>query len=303
MSTAAREAREEMSSAVAGSSAAISSSKPTLIAINSVCFLALFGGSIFISRNVVRRLHRLNGAIVGLAGGDLERRCAEGRPRRATDMAGAVSRPSRPTPSPRRSSRWRPGRRGSALMPSGHGREAEKAEEARQAQATIAALADGLDRLAHGDLLCQIDTPFAPDAEKLRTDFNAAVGKLKEIMLAIVTSTQAIGSGTEELSSAADDLSRRTEQQAASLEETAAALDEITATVKKAVLGSPRPALKVTGAFAGTPCFGSRTSTKPCGSCVASTTSARPRRRFTGWPAISFSIAGSSIRFGRKRKN
>jgi methyl-accepting chemotaxis protein len=117
-------------------------------------------------------------------------------------------------------------------------REAEKAEEARQAQATIAALARGLDRLAHGDLLCQIDTPFAPNAEKLRSDFNAAVAKLKEIMLAVVTSTQAIGSGTDELSSAADDLSHRTEQQAASLEETAAALDEITTTVRKAAEGA-----------------------------------------------------------------
>src|SRR5262249_16836478 len=82
------------------------------------------------------------------------------------------------------------------------------------------------------------DAPFAPNAEKLRTDFNAAVDKLKASMHAIVVSTQAITSGTEELSSAADNLSRRTEQQAANLEETAAAVEEITATVQKATKGA-----------------------------------------------------------------
>ena len=117
-------------------------------------------------------------------------------------------------------------------------REAEKAEEARQAQATIRALALGLDRLAHGDLLYQITTQLAPGAEQLRTDFNAAVDKLRETMLAVVASTHGIRSGTQEISTASDDLARRTEQQAASLEETAAALDQITATVNRAAEGA-----------------------------------------------------------------
>ena len=121
-------------------------------------------------------------------------------------------------------------------------RELEKAEEARQAQATIAALAQGLGRLAHGDLLYQITTPFAPNAEQLRADFNAAVDKLKQTMLTVVASMQGIRSGTREITTASDDLSRRTEQQAASLEETAAALDEITATVQEDRRGrQPRP--------------------------------------------------------------
>jgi methyl-accepting chemotaxis protein len=117
-------------------------------------------------------------------------------------------------------------------------RELEKAEEARQAQATIEGLAQGLDRLAHGDLLYQITTPFAPNAEQLRTDFNAAVDKLKQTMLAVVASMQGIRSGTQEITTASDDLARRTEQQAAGLEETAAALEEITAAVKKAAGGA-----------------------------------------------------------------
>ncbi len=117
-------------------------------------------------------------------------------------------------------------------------REDERAWEAERMAHTIAGLGEGLNRLAQGDLLYRIDTPFDDKAEKLRQDFNAALEKLKQTMLGVVTSTEAISSGTHEISSAADDLSRRTEQQAATIEETAAALDEITATVKKAAEGA-----------------------------------------------------------------
>lgn len=117
-------------------------------------------------------------------------------------------------------------------------REMEKAEEAREAQATISALANGLGRLAHGDLVCEILEPFAPNSDQLRKDFNGAVAKLRETMLTLIATTGAIRSGTDEISTAADDLAKRTEQQAASLEQTAAALDQITATVKKAAEGA-----------------------------------------------------------------
>ncbi len=182
---AAREAREEMSRAVAGSSAAISSSKLTLLAINSVSFLALFGGWIFINRSVIRRLHRLNHAIVGLAGGDLSVDVPKGGRDELSDMAGAVEtfKANAIAKGQLEVETEQARQRADAERTV---REAEKAEEARQAQATITALAHGLDRLAHGDLLCQIDTPFAPNAEKLRTDFNAAVDKLKQIMLSVV---------------------------------------------------------------------------------------------------------------------
>jgi methyl-accepting chemotaxis protein len=126
-------------------------------------------------------------------------------------------------------------------------REAEKLEEARQAEATISLLGDGLDRVAHGDLLHRITTPFAPRAEKLRTDFNAAVEKLQQAMLAIATSTRTINVGTQEISVAAGDLSQRTEQQASSLDKTTAALGGINATVKKAAEGASHARQVVAG--------------------------------------------------------
>ena len=119
-------------------------------------------------------------------------------------------------------------------------RAAKVAEEARQDQIAINGLAEGLGRLAGGDLVYRIETEFAPKTAQLRSDFNAAAGKLQEAMASIRASTATLASGSGEIAQAADDLSRRTEQQAASLEETAAALDEITATVKKTAEGAVR---------------------------------------------------------------
>ncbi|TCN29929.1 methyl-accepting chemotaxis protein [Sinorhizobium americanum] len=92
-------------------------------------------------------------------------------------------------------------------------------------------LADALNRLANGDLTQQLNTPFLPTLEQLRTDFNGASGKLREALRAVAGNASAIAAGAQQVRSASDDLSKRTEQQAASVEETAAALEEITTTV------------------------------------------------------------------------
>jgi methyl-accepting chemotaxis protein len=116
--------------------------------------------------------------------------------------------------------------------------EAAKAEGARQSQAAIEALGNGLERLSDGSLAFRLNEAFVKEYEPIRQNFNLAVEKLQQAMLTITSNTDAIRSGTGEISTAADDLSRRTEQQAASLEETAAALDQITATVRKTAEGA-----------------------------------------------------------------
>lgn len=119
-------------------------------------------------------------------------------------------------------------------------RTAREAEEAHQDQVAIQGIAHGLGRLADGDLLYRIATPFAPKTEKLRADFNAAVERLQQTMSGVCSNTQRMRLGIGEIAAASDDLSRRTEQQAANLEETAATLDEITATVKHTAQGATR---------------------------------------------------------------
>jgi methyl-accepting chemotaxis protein len=109
----------------------------------------------------------------------------------------------------------------------------EREEATRQLEFVVGSLAAGLQNLSSGELTYRLNETFAAGYEKLRGDFNAAMGKLQETMQAIAASTLGVRSGAEEITQASDDLSRRTEQQAASLEETAAALDQITATVRR----------------------------------------------------------------------
>ncbi len=111
--------------------------------------------------------------------------------------------------------------------------EAEAAAQQRLIEAT-SALADGLSRLAAGDLAFELPLPFSPDFEQLRHDLNQAVRQLGNVMRDISESASIIDGGSAEVSSSAGDLAQRTERQAAALEQTAAALDEITVNVTNA---------------------------------------------------------------------
>ncbi|MBD3831975.1 MAG: HAMP domain-containing protein [Brevundimonas sp.] len=112
------------------------------------------------------------------------------------------------------------------------------AEAARQQAQVVDGIASGLERLSSGQLAFRLNAAFAPEYEKLRADFNAAMAQLQDTMRVIVDRSSAIGASAHEISQASDDLSRRTEQQAASLEETAAALEQITATVARSAEGA-----------------------------------------------------------------
>ncbi|MDR6624603.1 methyl-accepting chemotaxis protein [Caulobacter segnis] len=130
-------------------------------------------------------------------------------------------------------------------------RNQEMAEAAAQEQAKVMEIiAEGLNRLAEGDLTYRLDQEIPESYKRLQSDFNGAIVQLEETMRAIVHAAGGIGAGSDEIASASDDLSRRTEQQAASLEETAAALDEITATVRRSSAGA-QEAAKVVGSTRG----------------------------------------------------
>ncbi|CAK7260817.1 methyl-accepting chemotaxis protein (plasmid) [Shinella sp. WSC3-e] len=111
-------------------------------------------------------------------------------------------------------------------------RDAIKAQEAETVALAVQTVADALGRLADGDLVSRIDTPFVGDLDRLRIDFNNSVTRLHQAMSTVGEKALAIDSGANEIRGSADALARRTEQQAASVEETAAALEEITTTVK-----------------------------------------------------------------------
>jgi methyl-accepting chemotaxis protein len=116
--------------------------------------------------------------------------------------------------------------------------EAERLELAQQQQKVVTMLADGLSRLAQGDLTCRLTDQVAMDYEKLRNDFNRAIEGLSETVLTIQATSADVGNAAREINMGADDLSKRTEEQASSLEETAATTEQLAASVKAAANAS-----------------------------------------------------------------
>jgi methyl-accepting chemotaxis protein len=127
--------------------------------------------------------------------------------------------------------------------------QATRAESAQQAR-IVAALAEGLDRLASGDVSYRITADFPGDYAKLKTDFNGAMAQLGEALKVIASATDGLSAGVGEIAQASDDLNLRTDQQAASLEQIAAAMDQLTATVRRTA-GGARQASGVVGAARG----------------------------------------------------
>lgn len=110
--------------------------------------------------------------------------------------------------------------------------EVERIDLAKQQQHVVGMLADGLDRLAQGDLTCRLTDSVASDYIKLRDDFNGALEGLSDTVKTIQTTSVEVSTAAREINMGANDLSKRTEEQASSLEETAATTEELAASVK-----------------------------------------------------------------------
>lgn len=108
----------------------------------------------------------------------------------------------------------------------------------RQRREVVHCLSAALDRLAAADLSRPLQTPFPPEYEKLRTDFNDALAMLARAMGEISGGVNLICDRGKEISQAADDLSHRTELQAATLEQTAAALADVTSGIRRMSAGA-----------------------------------------------------------------
>jgi methyl-accepting chemotaxis protein len=111
--------------------------------------------------------------------------------------------------------------------------EEARAQVSKQVADVVEALGAGLDRLAEGDLTCNLEAKFAPEYQKVQNDFNAAVDRLRQTVGAIAASTREVSSAAAEISTSTTDLSQRTKEQAASIEETSASMEQMSATVRK----------------------------------------------------------------------
>ena len=182
----------------------------------AVCAVVLLG-FLFFARSLAGAVGRLTSSMDRLASGDLE---ADVPGQTRKDEIGAMGRAvqvfKEAALDKLRLERETTAQREASDLERRHA-EGARAKAAAEQASVVDGLAASLGRLAHGDLTCRLDDTFAPDYERLRTDFNVAVGELRGVIGTIIANTGAIRSGTGEISQAADDLSRRTEQQAASL--------------------------------------------------------------------------------------
>ncbi|MBO1323578.1 globin-coupled sensor protein [Acetobacter sp. TBRC 12305] len=120
--------------------------------------------------------------------------------------------------------------------------EAEKAREKALAEARareqsqtalIKSLRAGLKALSEGDLGFRFTTPFDPEFEILRTNFNDAAEALSTAFRQVSNAASGIETGADEIAHAVDDLAQRTERQAADIGHTATALSTVTAEVEQ----------------------------------------------------------------------
>lgn len=118
--------------------------------------------------------------------------------------------------------------------------KAEEESQKRKAEQDLVvnALAEGLKKLASGNLDAVIEGEFAQGYEQLRLDFNDAIQTLDQVILRISESTEIISSESASLSQAAEELAKRTENSASALEETASALELLTVSVSTASDGA-----------------------------------------------------------------
>ncbi len=100
-------------------------------------------------------------------------------------------------------------------------------------RAVVNGLAEGLQRLAMGDLTFRLQHDFGPEYEQLKTDFNDAANQLQQMIRGIAYNAAALNAGTNQIAQAADELSQRSERQAASLQQTTEAMDGIAARVRR----------------------------------------------------------------------
>jgi methyl-accepting chemotaxis protein len=200
----------------------------------SLLLAALLGGiTYFISRGIVRPLHSLAAAMARITKGeDVSVAADAARKDEIGTMAQSVVIFQEAGRAKQRAEAEAARHREQAEAERA-ARETERNEEEQHTKAMVAALSVSLDRLSGGDLTCEIGTPFHARLEELRTNFNAAVVKLRGTMSSVTESCGAMEAGTREISAASADLARRTEQNAATIEETSAALNEIVSTVKK----------------------------------------------------------------------
>jgi methyl-accepting chemotaxis protein len=112
----------------------------------------------------------------------------------------------------------------------------DEAEQKMVVDTVSAQLAD----LSKGDLTVSIDAAFPPAYAALKSNFNDALARLRDLIGSVSESATAIRTGSGEIAQASEDLARRTESNAASLEETAASVTQMDGRLRASAAAATR---------------------------------------------------------------
>lgn len=108
----------------------------------------------------------------------------------------------------------------------------QKARAEAEQKLVVDTLAQGLRRLAQGDLSYVITAEFTGSYAEVKTSFNDALAALRALIGSVIDSASSLQTGSHEIAQAAEDLAHRTEGNAATIEETTAALTQIDSRIK-----------------------------------------------------------------------
>lgn len=91
----------------------------------------------------------------------------------------------------------------------------------------VSVLGSHLSSLRDGDLTASITVDLPHEYAALKSNFNDAIGGMRDVIAAVSASASSISTGSSEIAQASEDLARRTQSNAASLEKTATAITEM----------------------------------------------------------------------------
>lgn len=188
----------------------------------------IFGGLFMLTRLIARPLGELSRATALLASGEKAEVPHRERRDELGDVAKAVER----------------------FRMAAEDRAETDARDAAEQEIVTTSLAEGLARLTAGDLTAEIKAEFPGGYAGLKTNFNDALTRLREMIGSVSESAAGIRTGSSEIAQASEDLARRTEGNAASLEETSAALVQIDDRLKATATAAGRTVARADQAIA-----------------------------------------------------
>ncbi|OYX50923.1 MAG: chemotaxis protein [Sphingomonas sp. 32-66-10] len=122
-------------------------------------------------------------------------------------------------------------------------------ESAAEQAEVVTTLRSSLNSLTQGDFTADIRAEFPPAYAELKTNFNAALASLRNLIGSVMDSTRTITTGSTEIAHASEDLARRTEANAASLEQTSAAVSQMRERLQTNAEAAERTVARADGAI------------------------------------------------------